>query len=65
LEHSQSNEAPLSDLYKKCTELRKIESKARNIAAHEIVSVNAEWVVKTVGISAEKIIDNIDRVLEY
>jgi CRISPR type III-A/MTUBE-associated protein Csm6 len=57
--------APLSDLYKKCTELREIESKARNIVAHEIVSVNAEWVVKTVGISAEKIIDKIESVMNY
>lgn len=41
-------------IVKKAEELRKIEQKARNTAAHEIVSVTDEWLQNRVGYSTKQ-----------
>jgi len=46
---------PKDVLTERAAELREIESKARNTAAHEIVSVTEEWLQKRVGYTSQQI----------
>lgn len=57
--------APLSPLYNKCNELREIERTLRNIAAHEIVSVNSDWINNLANTTPEKIVKKIEAILNF
>jgi len=37
-------------------QLREIENKARNIAAHEIIAINENWIYQTIDCSAKDIL---------
>ncbi len=46
-------------------ELRRVEEKVRNVAAHEIVSISDEQIEKTTGFRAEQIMDKIHELFQY
>ncbi|MGN1318130.1 MAG: hypothetical protein ACI4VF_03880, partial [Lachnospirales bacterium] len=54
-----------NSILKKCDQLRKVEVCNRNIAAHEIVSVNSKWIEKSSGLKPEKIVKLIESILNY
>lgn len=45
-------------------DLRKVEEKARNIAAHEIVSITEEWIEKKTGFTPAKILAMLQKLVQ-
>lgn len=52
-------------LIKNCSDLRGAEKKTRNLAAHEIITVNDEWIKKCTGFSASELIKELRVLLDY
>lgn len=52
-----------SSFLKACSVMEAIEPKVRNIAAHEIVSVNYQWICKQGGYTPEQIVDALEKLL--
>lgn len=46
-------------------EIRSVEEKVRNLAAHDIVSVTSEWIEKRTGFTPEQIMDKCFELAEY
>lgn len=47
------------------TNIRKVESKIRNMAAHQIVSVTEDYIVKHTGFTVKQIIDQLKQLMIY
>ena len=55
----------LKELRKTSNDVRRVESKARNTAAHEMVTINDQWIEDKTDLTSEEIMDAIRRLCEF
>lgn len=62
MEHYYNKSNPLIKLMK---DVRNVETRVRNLAAHEIVSITDEWIYKKCGFYSEEILNKLKKLISY
>ena len=63
--NSVENKEVYYEVVKICKDLRNIEDKVRNTAAHQIVSITDEFIENKTGFNSEDIVKKLKKALEY